>query len=313
MRPFLAGLLRDREAVVPDVVAFAEAARAELPGLEVFVFENNSSDRTPELLSEAADRLPWFHARCETWDLEAFREASKARTWDNKTCRLELIAAARNTLLDWVREQGPGPDDPLAIVDLDFKRPPDLAPFVRWVRELPADVDAVFANGVDGGGRYYDLYELRTAARPLGPELLGQEFWEDRRRNRELRRSIDPSGPLIEVFSAFAGIAVYRFAALDECRYSAEPTRALHDYYLERFATDPRNPEIKRYRRRKVQMGHDGALLGAYLFDDEIFYRSNSGYNFPIAAEHVNLHLAMRARGHGRLFIAPSLRYFSDH
>lgn len=312
-RVFMGGLLRDGEVTLDQVLGFIDEAHRELPGLEAYVFENNSRDRTPELLEEATRGRPHLHVRSETWDLDEFREASKARTWDNKPCRLELISEARNRLLDWMREGGIGAGDRVVIVDWDFLRPPPLEPLVRAISELPGDADAVFANGVGATGRYYDLYELRTTEHPLGPELLGDRFWTSRRRRRALGRVIDPDEPPIEVYSAFAGLGVYRAEALEGCRYSPYPTPELHAFYKERFSENPSKPEVRQVRRRNVEKVRKGALLGAHLFDDELFYVNNSGFNFPIAAEHVNLHISMRARGRGKLFILPGLPYLSHH
>ena len=312
-RVFMGGLLRDGEGTLDQILAFIDEARTELPGLEVYIFENNSRDRTPELLQEAARERPHLHARSEVWDLDEFRERSRARTWDNKPCRIELISEARNRLLDWMRADGLGGVDRVVIVDWDFLRPPPLEPLARAILELPENADGVFANGVGSTGRYYDLYELRTTEHPLGPEILGDRFWTSRRRRRALGRAIDPGEPPIEVFSAFAGLGVYRAEALEGCRYSPYPTPELHAFYKERFSEDQGNREIRRIARSKPEKVRKGALLGAHLFDDELFYLNNSGFNFPIAAEHVNLHISMRARGRGKLFILPDLPYLSHH
>jgi Cryptococcal mannosyltransferase 1 len=309
----MGGLLRNGEEAIEQILGFIDEAERRIPGLEVHVFENNSSDRTPELLEEAVRERSHLRVRSEVWDLDEFREASKARTWDNKPCRIELISEARNRLLDWMREDGLSADDRVVIVDWDFLRPPPLEPLVRAVAELPDEAAAVFANGVGSAGRYYDLYELRTAEYPLGPELMGDRFWTSRRRRRALGRVIDPAEPPIEVYSAFGGLGIYRAEALEGCRYSPYPTPELHAFYTERLSEDPSNPEIRRVRRGKPEKVRNGALLGAYLFDDELFYVNNSGFNFPIAAEHVNLHLSMRARGRGKLFILPDLPYLSHH
>jgi glycosyltransferase involved in cell wall biosynthesis len=309
----MGGLMRDGEGALDRVVDFIDAVRGQLPELEVYIFENNSRDRTAALLERRAAERPYLHARSETWDLDEFRESSKARTWDNKPCRLELIAEARNRLLDWMREPGFGHGDVVVIIDWDFLDPPGLEPLVSTIRKMPDAVDGVFANGVDRGGRYYDLYELRTREHPLGPELLGDRFWSSRRRRRDLARVIAPTEAPIECYSAFGGLAIYRGDALEGCRYSAYPTSELDAFYQERLSEDPGNKEVRYLRRQKVEKVRKGALMGAYLFDDELFYRNNSGFNFPIAAEHVNLHVAMRARGRGCFLIMPSLPYFSHH
>jgi Cryptococcal mannosyltransferase 1 len=312
-RVVMGGLLRDGELSFGEIVEFIDAARQELPRLDVHVFENNSADRTPELLQAAAAERTFLHVRTENWDLDEFRERSKARTWDNKYCRVELIAEARNRLLDWMREGGLTAEDRVVIIDWDFAAPPPLEPLAKQILEVPLGIDGLFANGVDRVGRYYDLYELRTSQHALGPELLGDRFWSSRRRRRALARVISPEEQPIECYSAFGGLAIYRADALNGCRYSPYPTPELHAFYRERLREDPENREIRYLRRMKPEKIHRGALLGAHLFDDELFYRNNSGFNFPIAAEHVNLHLAMRTRGRGNFFIAPSLPYLSHH
>ena len=309
MRVLVGGLLRNGEAAVGRITQLALDLQREFGDVIVHVFENNSTDDTPALLMQAAREQPNLFVRCEVWDLNAFRESGKARTWDNGCCRLELIAEARNRLLDWMRESALADDDRFVMIDWDFATAPPIDALVRWIRELPEDLDAVFANGTDRRGRYYDLYELRTAEHPLGPEVMGDRFWTSRARKRALHRVIDPGNPPVPCLSAFGGLAIYRAGAVGGCRYSPYPTPELHDFYTDLFTARPGHREVRRLRREKVTTHHRGALLGAYLFDDVIFYRNNSGYNFPIAAEHVNLHLAMRANGRGRFVIAPDLGY----
>lgn len=312
-RVFIGGLLRDGEETLDQVVGFIDDAQRQLPELRAYVFENNSRDRTPELLAEAASARSHLQVRSETWDLDEFREVSKARTWDNKPCRLELISEARNRLLDWMRKDGIAAGDRVVIIDWDFLEPPPLEPLGKVIDEMPEGAAAVFANGVDRGGRYYDLYELRTNEHPIGPELLGDRFWSSRRRRRDLARVIAPTESPIEVYSAFAGLAIYRAEALDGCRYSPYPTPELDGFYKELIREDAGNSEVRYVRRGKVEKIRKGALLGAHLFDEELFYLNNSGFNFPIAAEHVNLHISMRAKGRGNLLILPDLPYFSHH
>ncbi len=78
-RVFMGGLLRDSEATVGEIVAFTETACEALPELEVFIFENNSRDRTAELLAEAAATRPYLHTRSEVWDLDELRETWRRR------------------------------------------------------------------------------------------------------------------------------------------------------------------------------------------------------------------------------------------
>ena len=289
---------------------FVARVGEHMPEVEAFVYENNSTDETAAALMAAATKEPRLRVWSETWDLEAFRDSSPARTVANGPCRIALIAEARNRLLDWIRECRPHVDDRIVLVDWDFQTPPSVNALCRWLLDLPDSMDAVFANGVGPDGRYYDLYEIRTDDFPFGPEIVGDFFWHDRQRERRLGGVIPVDSDPIRVFSAFGGLGIYRPDALDAARYSAYPTQALHDFYLP-LLTGPGVPKKRQSRRgRRLGTHYEGVAIGQFLFGEEVFYRNNSGYNYPVAAEHVNLHMEMRSKGRGRFFIAPDLVYF---
>jgi hypothetical protein len=85
------------------------------------------------------------------------------------------------------------------------------------------------------------------------------------------------------------------------CRYSADVIDELHEFYLTKeLPADNKNPTTH----------NEGILLGCYLKDDKIFYKNNSGYNYPVCAEHVNFHLQIRKKGYKNMFICPFLHYY---
>jgi len=145
VRVLVGGLLRNGEAAVGRITQLALDLQREFGDVIVHVFENNSTDDTPALLMQAAREQPNLFARCEVWDINAFRESGKARTWDNGCCRLELIAEARNRLLDWMRESALADDDRFVMIDWDFATaPPSMRLFAGsgnypriWTRYSP--------------------------------------------------------------------------------------------------------------------------------------------------------------------------------
>jgi hypothetical protein len=101
------------------------------------------------------------------------------------------------------------------------------------------------------------------------------------------------------VISAFGGIAIYKAEAIKGCSYSADVTEELHEYYTNLPIVDS-----------KPQTHYNGCGLGLYLKDSKIFYKNNSGYNYPVCAEHVNFNLAIRKKGFTKMFICPFLYYY---
>ncbi len=313
MKTLIAGVIQNREAAVPGIAKFTEEACPALGDAEVFVFENNSNDRTAARLAQVAELDSRINVRSEQWDLNAFRDEADGRTLENKPCRIELIAEARNKLLEWMLAYCPEGDHRIVMIDWDFASPPSVQKLAKWVREMPDEVDGIFANGIGSSGHYYDLYELRTDRYPFGPELAGNAFWNSRSRNRALRRRIKPDEAPFTVISAFGGLGVYRADSIRDCRYSAVPTAALHNFYTGEVERRANSREVRRLTKLASKTHYEGAMLGCEWFSDGIFYRNNSGYAFPVCAEHVNLHMEMRARKRGNFLIAPDLIYQSDH
>jgi hypothetical protein len=313
VKTLIAGVIQNREAAVPGIAKFTEEACPALGDAEVFVFENNSNDRTAARLAQVAELDSRINVRSEQWDLNAFRDEADGRTLENKPCRIELIAEARNKLLEWMLAYCPEGDHRIVMIDWDFASPPSVQKLAKWVREMPDEVDGIFANGIGSSGHYYDLYELRTDRYPFGPELAGNAFWNSRSRNRALRRRIKPDEAPFTVISAFGGLGVYRADSIRDCRYSAVPTAALHNFYTGELERSANSREVRRLTKLASKTHYEGAMLGCEWFSDGIFYRNNSGYAFPVCAEHVNLHMEMRARKRGNFLIAPDLIYQSDH
>jgi len=211
-----------------------------------------------------------------------------------------MIAYARNKLLKMIESKNLERQDFFILMDLDMKMAPNIEVIELVLRQMPLQVDALFVNGIGGNGRYYDGYELRTKEYPFGPEILGEYFWS-KEHMETILKEIHPDHPFIPVISAFGGIAFYRGNVIQGCQYSANVTDELHEFYSQQVLPGSNEKPITH---------HEGILLGCYLKDDKIFYRNNSGYNYPIAAEHVNFHLMIRKKGFTNMFICPFLYYY---
>lgn len=298
MKVVLGGIIKNIESFIPILMNFLTELKEDIPVLEVCLYENNSTDSTKEFLTEITKRFDWIETVSEDFENEFFLKQGFARTWDNKPCRIEMIAYARNQLLKMIESKNLVREDFFILMDLDMNVAPDVHMFKPILNQMPEKVDVLFANGIRGDGRYYDGYELRTEEYPFGPEILGEHFWSEEHMEKILTMN-NSDETFIPVISAFGGIAIYKGDTFKGCNYSANVTDELHEFYSKQILPD-----------EKPVTHHEGVLLGCYLKDDKIFYRNNSGYNYPICAEHVNFHLQIRKKGFTNMFICPFLYYY---
>ena len=297
MKVVLGGIVKNIEKYFLNAINFIVSLKLEIPNLEVCIYENNSTDSTKIFLDNFVKHNSYVQYLSEDLEDSYFLKIGNAFTWDKKPCRIEMIAYARNKLLQMIVDKNLSSSDYVIIVDLDFSVAPDVSILSKTLKYLHKDVHALFANGIQRDQRYYDAYELRTEEFPWGPEIIGDVFWSTEHMQK-LQPLLDPSGPPIPVYSAFGGLAIYRADVIKDCTYSADITDALHNFYKGRIF------------KEEVITHHKGALLGCYLKDSSIFYKNNSGYNYPIAAEHVNFNYEIRSKGYKNMFIAPFLYYY---
>lgn len=282
---------------------------------KIFIYENDSDDDTVDALVQWATDDHRVSLVCEK--NQTLPPNRAPLTWDFKTCRMERIGAARNKLMEMLEGSGEfGPTDLIVMIDLDIPCPIPVGPLAEVLTDFPDWADALFANGGGlGSGSYYDGYAWRSKEFPFGPELTPEDIYLQ---NLNLIcRRIDHGEQPIPVFSAFGGLAIYRAQAICGIRYSATPTDDYNWLYSGLYDCLPdiamRHDVLKAVGEGSHSHYH-GALLGLYLFGiDGLFYRFCSGYNWTILCEHVPFHASMIRRGHGRLFVMPSLLYYANH
>ena len=285
------GIVQNVYKHIPVIFSFLESLKTIFPDLQVCIYENNSTDWTKKGLLER--KVEYIDILCEDYE-DSFFLNFPARTYDNKPCRIHKIACARNRLLKMIEKYSA---EFVMFIDFDFNIAPNPNAILFAINNFPKEADVLFANGIGKNGHYYDGYSLRTTTHPYGPEILGEEFWSDNHM-QHLQPKIDPYSNPISVVSAFGGLAIYRAKAIAGCFYSAEVTDELHEFYS-KYSIQP-----------TVQTHSNGCSLGVYLKDMKIFYRNNSGYNFPIVAEHVSFNLMVRKKGFDKMFICPFLYYY---
>ena len=312
MTLFCGAVTRNLEKSFPNFKQFMYSLFGELTDLQLFIYENNSTDNTKKLLEDWATLDKRVHVKCEVFSKEFLLEQGYARAYDNIPCRMESISTARNKLVEWMESfgMGVGEDDLTIFIDPDIPTVFNVDCLASLCRSFPQGAHAFFANGLSGNMKYYDAYAYRDTQHPFGAELLGEEIFDFK--YKSVIKQIPFDAQPIPVLSAFGGLGIYKSICIRGLRYSATPTQDLHTLNLRIMKENPDHIYVKKVKE-KPTTHIQGASQGIYLFDKELFYRNCSGYNFPVICEHVPFHASMIARGYDKLFVLPPLIYVSDH
>ena len=322
------GVCKNVVGTLPVIrAAFEElASKAGVPCWAVF-YENNSDDGTDaELMKWAAEASHQVQVQCDKFTREEELTRCAARTFDNKPCRMEQIAHARNRLLG-ILETDTGPRSNAKytmMIDMDNPVPFPVNAILKCIARDPDGFDALVCNGLNPFGYMYDTYAYRDAQFPFGPEIMREAFWSGQHQcyvqtavhNKTLfhtrQMKHNPALlPYIPVASGFNGLCIFRREAIMGVRYSAVPTADMNAEYKLLNCIPPLAKNAKTHV--------DGASVGMYMFpkdkgndkdshkDNGIFYFHNSGYNFPVVCEHVPFFAAMRANNRRRIYLCTDL------
>jgi len=280
-----------------------------------YIYENDSTDDTPSLL-KALETDSRIKVLCEK--TRSAEPTTKALTWDNKACRLERIADARNKCMEmW--ESADKEDSIVIWMDCDrvTRLNGDPISFLaRQLTEVPdKTVVAFFAFSRNHLGNMYDTFAYRDDKFTLGPEIMGQEWWEEAHQKSIIKHVNESPGTHLKVLSACNGLAMYRSEVIRGLRFTAYPNTAMEAYYR----TALRDLRVECHKELvKIQdkpITHDrGVCLGRYLFGTEgIWYKNNSGYNQPVVCEWVPFHFEIVQKGYTGLFLIKGWEDVSGH
>ena len=219
--------LSDKTVVVCSIVRNAERGlRRNIPVIREFcgrfrdyrivIFENDSQDKTVGLLESWAAGDAKVNANCRRLGVRTIPDAKDV------TCnpffsryRIEKMAAFRNQYLDYVEEKGWNPDF-LMVVDLDVERLDLSAILTSFDHTLEWDVVTAFGYSLSPRlkRRYHDSYALTE----LGQESIAQTELSIQEASERWGR-LGTADPWVSVYSAFGGLAIYRYECVRGLRY----------------------------------------------------------------------------------------------
>jgi len=299
----LCGVVKDVGKFIVNNINMALKTMKLFTKAKLIIYENNSKDNTKLLLQEYKknDNIVIIS---EDIEYETIKKNSKIWAYTEITgsdhpCRIEQICNARNKIVEEINKSEYDEYTYVVWIDLDSQGWNIQGIVDSFLQREKYSWDVVCANGIGKDKKYYDCYALRDDIQLYGPEILGDLFWSNIRKEH-LEAAIQKED-WIPVYSAFAGIAIYKKELFRECNYDCQVNQDVIEFYKNHFTTNMlyepfTNPCPK---------------FPTGFLDEEmgIFWKSNSGYDKPVVCEHVCLHLALINKG-CRIFINPKMIYY---
>jgi glycosyltransferase involved in cell wall biosynthesis len=317
----ICGICKNVEKAIPNTIQSATELGSQFLDYRVIIYENNSTDRTKQLLQEWAkkDRRVVFLSEYLSKKKLVAQLQMKVRN------RTESIARARNKILDIVNQDKYEDYKYVVWADLDFLAPWDIKNIIDTILHPEQEWDAVLANGT------YDLFAFRDPEFPIGFELLGEKYWRHLDKMRG-RFSLAPNGPWRKVYSAFGGLGIYKRKSIKGCRYSGVITKDLETVVITWLDRIENGKEICFWDEYQ-QLLREAPVIDlktAYLSDRKllpselgirlqnknglgkvIWFSCTPKHTLPWVCEHVPFHASMILQGHDKIFINP--RLISNH
>jgi hypothetical protein len=307
MNVIICGVVKNAAANLQENIERAIQVGERCDKYKIAIYENNSTDATKAILERYLAH-PNFHIRMEDLDSDDIKRESKiwaytAVTGSDHPCRMEQIANARNKLVSEFTDATFDDYSYVVMIDMDskFYSVDGILTSLEMVKANRRRV--IYANSLN----YYDYYALRSSHSEFnlfGPELTGENFWQQM---NTIPLRINPESPnLVSVYSAFNGIGVFDKNIFKNHRYDALVTQGAKDMYT-KIALE--NSAI--YSRLKnIIQGECLKFPGGECDDDGLyFWKNNSGYDKPVICEHVPFNFSL-LNDRYELYINPSMLYW---
>lgn len=316
-RVLVCGVCKDIEPQLPCMMKIMEKVGGLFDDYKIVVYENNSTDNTKNLLRNWMNNNGKVEIMLESLTQDELSQRVINRHDDGSFFKVELIARARNIVLNHIRSKKFDDYRYLIMFDMDFNLPPPAESIIE-IFQSKREWDGVFAYGVGSLNQFWDWYAFRDYNEPFGPELLGYDWFGPK------HWSLFKTDQWCPVYSACGGCAIYKRESIKDCWYSGLVTPDLEEVskkiMLELKESD--HPVILKYLNDikslsfKANIFHPRVQLERITdrsvaivlreAKDALIWRMNSFvYQYPVTCDTVAFHAAMILRGHGKLFINP--------
>ena len=220
MRLAVCGLARNCASKLPATIRFIETLSTYFESTTIVVVENGSRDKTRVILNNWADSCSSLHIIDGKVPGEENASDTNANPYYSFK-RVSRLAALRNQYLDFLKAQAVAPDFVL-VLDFDVDRISIAGVLDSFVREADWDVATAYGYSLSPTlqERYHDTYALV----PLGEENIPQLESRLKSIQRNWRQD-KASSELVEVYSAFGGLSIYKYKQINNIRYGVYPNR----------------------------------------------------------------------------------------
>jgi hypothetical protein len=216
----ICSIVRDCKKHLKRNIIDLENMRRYFKKTNVYIFENDSKDGTKDLLKQWRDKSTNTYIYLNDYDditIPSESEVMENRYYSNH--RISRMCKYRNEYLDKIN-QSKEKYDYIIILDLDIEKL-NIKGIIDSF-SLANYWDVICANGYSYSPslhkRYHDSYALVELSKEKIPQTE-----ESIRLNQSIWGRIKSGGPLIPVYSAYGGLAIYRYEAIKNKYYKVVP------------------------------------------------------------------------------------------
>ncbi len=211
------GIVRDCSSEIRRNISCIEKICSRFRKYEILIFENNSIDDTKDILEKWSIKNKNVKVFCSDFDETIYKNIPTPKEFNssNSRRRIEKMVNYRNLYMNYIYEQKIE-SDYLMVVDLDVTKINIKGVITSWGFDQKWDAITSYGYSISPKlkRRYHDTYALVE----YGLENIPQS--EDTiDKNRYRWNFLKKNMPLFKVFSAYGGLAIYKFEAIKNMNY----------------------------------------------------------------------------------------------
>lgn len=214
----ICGIVRNAEKGLKNNIPIIKKVCSQFKDYRVVIYENDSIDKTKKILKDwKKDNPERIHVLLNDTDKsKTIPDSSEVRCnpfFSKK--RIQKMAALRNKYLEYINEQKWNADY-LLVVDLDVAQLYFDGIMTSFSTNIEWDVITAFGYSTSPKlkRRYHDSYALTEWGDEMNPQTE-----QKIKKLSEKYGKLKTSSSLIRVFSAFGGLAIYKFELINNLRY----------------------------------------------------------------------------------------------
>ena len=226
----ICGIVRNAEKGLRRNIPVLKKVCAAFREYNIFVYENDSVDKTKQLLQEWEKSDPShvfisLNNSDSSKTIPSQKETGQVNPFFSQK-RIQKMAMLRNRYMDFI-EKNDWVADYLMVLDLDVARISLDGVLNSFHSGVVWDAVTAFGYSLSPNlkWRYHDTYALTEYGNEDKPQTL--EIIKSKANELGKKRRTDE---WIRVYSAFGGLAIYRFDAVKELKYQVIPN---NDNYVE--------------------------------------------------------------------------------